>query len=301
MKAFFLVGPTASGKSEIAADVARECGAEIVGADAFQLYRKLDLLTAKPGAATLAKVPHHLIGTVSPQETVNAEKFRATALAAINEINARGKPALVVGGSGLYLKALTHGIAPLPSADANLREQLERLTTEQLNARLRELDPATAAVIDTKNRRRLVRALEVCLLTHRPISEQRDEWNRPRELCGVFVFRDREELHRRIDQRVHEMFAAGVIDEVRAAGELGATAAQTLGYREIRSLLAGQISEPECVLLIQQATRRYAKRQLTWFRRETIFEPLNLSSLNDHSHAVEVITQKARRLFCEPE
>src|SRR6266513_3765786 len=127
-RAFFIVGPTATGKSELAADVARETSAEIVSADAFQIYRGLDLLTAKPDGATLAKTPHHLIGTVPLTEEMNAEKFRCAALGAIDEINSRGKPAIVVGGSGLYIKALTHGLAPLPESDPKLRETLNALS-----------------------------------------------------------------------------------------------------------------------------------------------------------------------------
>src|SRR6201993_3242264 len=168
---FFIVGPTATGKSELAADVAREIGAEIVSADAFQVYRGLDLLPAKPDASTLAKVPHHLIGTTSLHDEMNAEKFRRLALRAIEEINSRGRLAIVVGGSGLYIKALTHGLAPLPESDPKLRERLNALSLDELRSQLIELDPETARKIDAKNRRRLVRALEICLLTGKPASE----------------------------------------------------------------------------------------------------------------------------------
>src|SRR3989440_1912189 len=169
-RAFFIVGPTATGKSEIAADVAREVGAEIVSADAFQIYRGLDLLTAKPEAPTLAKASHHLIGMVPLTEEMNAEKYRRAATVAIEEINSRGKLAIVVGGSGLYIKALTHGLAPLPESDPKLREKLNALNLDELRARLAELDPEAARKIYTKNRRRLVRALEICLLTRDPAS-----------------------------------------------------------------------------------------------------------------------------------
>src|SRR4029077_14148529 len=135
-RAFFIVGPTATGKSELAADVAREVGAEIVSADAFQIYRDLDLLTAKPDDSTLAKAPHHLIGTIALSEEMNAEKYRRAAMRAIDEINSRGKPAIIVGGSGLYIKALTHGLAPLPEADPKLREKLNTMTLDELRSRL---------------------------------------------------------------------------------------------------------------------------------------------------------------------
>ena len=158
-RAFFIVGPTATGKSEIAADVAREVGAEIVSADAFQIYRGLDLLTAKPESSTLAKAPHHLIGTVPLTEEMNAEKYRRDAMRAIEEINSRGKLAIVAGGSGLYIKALTHGLAPLPGSDPKLREKLNAMSLDDLHSQLAKLDPEAVQKIDTKNRRRWSRAL----------------------------------------------------------------------------------------------------------------------------------------------
>jgi tRNA dimethylallyltransferase len=304
-RAFFIVGPTATGKSELAADVARETSAEIVSADAFQIYRGLDLLTAKPDGATLAKTPHHLIGTVLLTEQMNAERFRCAASCAIDEINSRGKPAIVVGGSGLYIKALTHGLAPLPESDPKLREKLAALSLDELRSRVVELDPGTAQKIDTNNRRRLVRALEICLLTGKPASEvvaegglsaealaKAEDSGRPGSsvpATGVFVLRDREELYERINQRVEIMFERGVIEEVRSAGVTSATASQMIGLREIRQLLAGKKSLALCIAEIQQATRRYAKRQLTWFRRQTNFLPLNLSFLT-HNEAVKWIS-----------
>src|SRR5436305_10585831 len=139
-RVFFIVGPTAVGKSEIAAEVARRTGAEVLSADAFQIYRGLDLLTAKPDASTLAKAPHHLIGTVPLTEEMNAEKYRRAAEHAIEEINSRGKLAIVVGGSGLYIKALTHGLAPLPESDPKLREKLNAMSLDNLRSQVVELD-----------------------------------------------------------------------------------------------------------------------------------------------------------------
>jgi tRNA dimethylallyltransferase len=294
-RAFFIVGPTATGKSEIAADVAREGSAEIVSADAFQIYRGLDLLTAKPESPTLAKAPHHLIGGVPLTEEMNAEKYRRTAMRAIEEINLRGNLAIVVGGSGLYIKALTHGLAPLPESDRALREKLNAMSLDDLRSQLAERDLETAQKIDTKNRRRLVRALEICLLTGRPASEVvagvgDSGWQGSSiPATGVFVFRDRNELYERINQRVEMMFERGVIEEVRTAGTTSATASQTIGLREIRELLAGEKSLPQCIAEIQQATRRYAKRQLTWFRRQSNFLPLNLSFLT-HKEAAKWIS-----------
>jgi tRNA dimethylallyltransferase len=292
---FFVVGPTATGKSEIAAETACELGAEIISADAFQIYRGLDVLTAKPDAATTAKVPHHLIGTMSMLEEMNVEKFRRLALRAISEIHSRGKMAIVVGGSGLYIKALTHGLSVLPAADPDLRSQLNELSLADLNKKLIEVDPTAARKIDTKNRRRVVRALEICLMTGKSVSEQRSKWSSDVSSHGVSVFRDRDELYERINRRVETMFENGVIEEVRAAGAMSATASKMIGLREIRGLLEGKMSISQCVAAIQQSTRRYAKRQLTWFRRQTNFQSLNLSEVN-HVEAVKRISQLAKTL-----
>jgi tRNA dimethylallyltransferase len=291
-RVFFIVGPTATGKSELGADVAREVNAEIVSADAFQIYRGLDLLTAKPDASTLAKAPHHLIGTIGLSEEMNAEKFCRAASRAIDEIYSRGEPAIVVGGSGLYIKTLSHGLAPLPESDPKLRAKLNALSIDELRSQLADLDPETARRIDTKNRRRLVRALEICLLTGKPASEvvaggaDPGQPGSPIPATGVFVFRDREELYERINRRVEAMFEKGVIEEVRANGATSATASQMIGLREIRELLEGRMSLLQCIAEIQQATRRYAKRQLTWFRRQTSCSQLNLSLLS-HNEAVK--------------
>jgi tRNA dimethylallyltransferase len=294
-RAFFIVGPTATGKSELAADVAREVGAEIVSADAFQIYCGLDLLAAKPESSTLAKAPHHLIGTVPLTEEMNAEKYRRDATCVMEDISSRGRLAIVVGGSGLYIKALTHGLAPLPRSDPKVRQELNAMSLDDLRSQLCELDPETARKIDLKNRLRVVRALEICLLTGRPASEVvagvgDSGWpGSSIPATGVFVFRDREELYERINQRVEMMFESGVIEEVRAVGATSATASQMIGLRKIRELLEGKISLSQCIAEIQQATRRYAKRQLTWFRRQTNFVPLNLSFLT-HKEAAKWIS-----------
>jgi tRNA dimethylallyltransferase len=288
---FFIVGPTAIGKSELAADVARELGAEIISADAFQTYRGLDLLTAKPEASTLSKAPHHLIGTISILEEMNAEKFRELASQAISEIHSRGKLVIVVGGSGLYLKAVTHGLSVVPSADPDLRAHLNELSLADLQRKLRGLDPKTA--VDLKNRRRVVRAIEICLLSGKRASELRTDWDSNVASEGVFIFRDRDDIYQRINERVEEMFEKGVIKEVRAAGAMSETASKMIGLREIRDLLEGRMSMLQCVAAIQQSTRRYAKRQLTWFRRQTNFQSLNLSVIS-HVEAVKRISQLAK-------
>ncbi len=279
----FIAGPTAVGKTAIAVAVAEALGGEIVGADAFQIYAGLDLLSAKPPPEALARVPHHLIGCVPPGESFNAARYREAALAAMADILARGKTPIVVGGTGLYLRALIRGLDDAPPSDEALRTELAATPLPALLERLEKLDPVAAAAVDRRNRRRVTRALEVCLLTGKPFSSFRRQWEETPDFAGVLLERDRAELSERIDQRTAAMFREGVVEEVRAAirsGGVGVTAAQMIGWREIGALLRGECGEAECMEAIRRATRRYAKRQLTWFRRETMLQPVSLSSPN---------------------
>jgi tRNA dimethylallyltransferase len=186
----------------------------------------------------------------------------------------------------------------LPAANSELREQLKLLTGDELISQLAELDPETAQTIDRNNTHRVLRALEICLLTGEPASAQRKRASPVAEPAGVLLCRNRAELYERINSRVETMFQHGVVDEVRNVGKLSATAAKTLGLEQIQQLIAGDVSEGQCIAAIQQATRRYAKRQLTWFRGQTNFEPLNLSLIRS-SEAIEWIAQKARLSFAQ--
>lgn len=290
---FFLVGPTAVGKSALAADVAAELGAEIVSADAFQIYRGLDLLSAKPEPEILRRVPHHLISAVSLADTMSAARFRELAMSALSMIRARGKPALVVGGTGLYVKALTHGLSENPPPDPKLRAELQAKGLPELVRMLRDKNPTLAARIDLKNPRRVLRALEIAN------NGTSTPWKSVEDLSrGVFVTRDRAQLHQRINQRVESIFAADVEEEVRDLGEASETSERALGLREIRQLLAGEISRADCIAKIQLATRQYAKRQLTWFRHQTSFPSLNLSDFSQRE-AVSAISQMASRHFAQ--
>lgn len=276
---FILAGPTAVGKSDLAVELAERCGGEIIGADAYQIYQGLDLLTAKPGPELRARAPHHLLGEVPLTQRFDVAQFAALAGARIAEVRARGRLPIVCGGTGLYVRALTHGLAELPGADAALRAELEAQPLAEAQRRLAELDPTGAAQLDLRNPRRVIRALEVCLLTGRPFSSFREQWHEapPPGVRGALLLRDRAELHARIAQRTEAMFAAGVEAEVRVLGEVGPTAEQAIGLREIRALLAGEMTRAACLEAITLATRRYAKRQLTWFRREQLLTPLDLS------------------------
>jgi tRNA dimethylallyltransferase len=289
---FFLLGPTGAGKSELAVEAALRCGAEIVGADAFQVYDGLDVLTAKPGPELRAKVPHHLIGEIPLGGKFDAARYRQLALERVREIEARGRRALVVGGTGLYARALARGLSKLPEADPALRSELDQLTLGQLREKYAALDPAGFERIDRDNRRRLVRAVEVSLLAGVPYSSLRADWSgAPSDsspLPGVVIEREREDLYRRIDARVRRMFVQGVVAEVQAASDAGPTASQAIGYAEIKALLRGELSEPECIAAIQQRTRRYAKRQLTWLRAENTFSRINLTNKLQSEAAEEI-------------
>ena len=272
---FFLLGPTAVGKSELAVAFAERIGGEIVGADAFQIYDGLDVLSAKPSRELRARVPHHLIGEVPLSTPFDVAKYRALAAEHIASIAARGRVPIVCGGNGLYIRALTHGLADIPPGDAALRAELEKEPLPSLVARLRALDPAVQ--VDEKNPRRVIRALEVCLLSGRPFSSHRTEWKTEPQVRGIILTRPREELHARIAARTEAMFAEGVIAEVASTPALGPTASEMLGLREIRAHIAGTMTRDECIAAIAQSTRQYAKRQLTWFRRERAYAWLDLA------------------------
>ena len=294
-QSFLLLGPTAVGKSDLAVAIAERCDGEIVSADAFQVYAGLDILTAKPSAELRARVPHHLIGEVPLSESWDVAQWLEAARLRIADIHTRDHIAIVCGGTGLYIRALTRGLAEMPAASPALRAELSALPLADLQRRLAALDPEGTRHIDLQNPRRVLRALEVCLLTGRPFSSFRDQWNAaPTGWRGIVLTRDRGELYARIDHRTGEMFTAGVVEEVRATGDVGPTASQTLGLREIRAHLASEITRAECIAAIQQATRRYAKRQLTWFRREADFRNVNLSPITDLQALADSIAREAR-------
>jgi len=291
---FFIVGPTSVGKTALAAEVARRCNGEIVSADAFQVYRGLDILTAKPGRGLRAEIPHHLVDVTPVSLNFDAGQFLVAARRAMDDIAARGKLPIVAGGTGLYIRALTHGLAGLPKADSVLRSELERMELNELQQRIARLDPATGGLIDLKNKRRLVRAIEVCILTGRPFSEFRREWQTPAKAAGIFLTRDRDDLHKRIDERVEEMFETGVVEEIGSLEAPSQTARQAIGWKEVKAYLDGQIDLALCMEEIKRATRKYAKRQLTWFRRQANFEAINLSFYHlDFESAVELIVRRA--------
>lgn len=294
---FFIVGLTAVGKSSLAVKLAKRCGAEIIGADAFQVYGGFDLLTAKPSPSEQASVPHHLIGTIPPTESYNVACHLEDAQRCLEAVSSRGKPALVVGGTGLYVKALTHGLSPLPEADPAIRAELESLESPALLTRLRALDPVAADTIDIRNKRRLVRALEVCLMTGQPFSSYQYLWDRELpnpQPNGVFFVRSKDEMHTRIERRVAGMFAQGVVEEVRAAEQttLSPTASRMIGLQDVQDFLADRQTLEQAQENIRSATRRYAKRQVTWFQRERNFERFDLSVWPDEQTQLDWLCER---------
>lgn len=275
----YLCGPTASGKTALALELAARHDGEIVNADAFQLYRGLEILSAAPSAGERAGIPHHLFGVLDPSTPNDAQSYALMATGILAEISGRGRTPIVTGGSGLYLKFLTHGAAPLPPADPAMRAELDALPLEELVRRLEELDPVEAARTSLENRRYVGRALEICLLTGQKASDLRDQWqsanaDRVARLKGHVIHRERADLHARIARRTRTMLSGGAVEEVAALAGVSSTCEKAIGFREIQALLAGEIDRATCEELINAATRQYAKRQETWFRRETWLQPM---------------------------
>ena len=282
--AIFLAGPTSVGKSEIALALAEKHRGEIVCADAFQLYREFPVLSAQPAADEKSRVPHHLFGSISCAEEMDAAQFAARALEVIARVVAQDKVPIVVGGSGLYLQALTSGLPELPSIDPAIREEVRGMTLKDMLVQLRELDPASLAAIDVHNPRRVARRLELCRQTGRPASGILTEPPVAAGLRGVVLTRERDDLNVRIAAAVEERLSGGAIDEVRTARDIaGGTARQILGWREITALLDGTLDRAICAERLIIATRQYAKRQLTWFRSKSTFPAENLTCVtSDH-------------------
>lgn len=276
-KTLFLVGPTASGKTGVAIELAAILPVEIISLDSMNVYRGMDIGTAKPTRRQREAVAHRLIDIVDPSDSYSVGRYAEEAARAVGEIRGRGRLPLFVGGTPLYLKVMTSGLFSGPSADGDFRrtlhERAEAEGTEVLHEELRELDPAAAKRIHPNDLKRIVRALEVFRRTGQPISKLQTEWSVPRSDRGSLIAgiaRDRQELYRRIEDRVDDMFARGLVDEVRGLlkkfGTLSREASQALGYGEVLAYLRGETDLERTVELVKRNTRRMAKRQLTWFR-----------------------------------
>lgn len=275
---WILAGPTASGKSALAIALAQQWNAEIVSADSQAVYRYFDIGTAKPTPEQLAVAPHHLVSVVEPTETFSAASFQKLADAAIAGISQRGRKVIIVGGTGLYLRALLHGLVEAPSADAQLRAQLteeaERLGNQALHDRLAKVDPSSAAKLNVADRVRIIRALEIEALTGIPASRRRAEhgFGRERYPFKLTVLNPpREAMYEAINQRAKAMFKAGLVEETRALVARGfrdTAPMRSVGYVQALGVIDGAMTEAEAIADTAQKTRHYAKRQLTWFRKE---------------------------------
>lgn len=307
-----IAGPTAVGKSAVALALAEKLGGEIISVDSMQVYRGLDLGTAKPNAAERARVPHHLIDVAELTEAFDAAKFVALAQQAVTAIQSRGRVPIFCGGTGLYFKAYLDGLGEAPPSDEKLRAELEAAPLAELLRELEQSDPATFAKIDRNNPRRVVRAVEVIRLTGKPFSAQRARWgeapDEPNLSSGsrgrsphqiICLSRQSTDLRTRINTRVDEMFAHGLVEETRRLLKHGLeqnkTAMQAIGYRQVVEYLRGERSLAETIELVKIKTRQYAKRQGTWFRKYASAEWIELKANDSTESVAGAIAARASR------
>ena len=287
-----VVGPTGSGKTALAIALARHYGAPVISTDSRQVYRGMPIGTAQPTADELSLATHYFIADREPEDDFNCGRYEVEALSLLERLFVDNDYVVAVGGSGLYVKALCEGMDELPETSAELREKLkQRLATdgiESLFNELQQLDPVYAEVVDRHNPARVMRALEVCLASGRPYSEQRrgERAQRPFHIIKVGTDMPRDILYERINRRVDMMVADGLVEEVRALiPKRHLNALQTVGYRELFDYFDGHSTLEEAIDLIKRNSRRYAKRQLTWFRRDddtAWFAPSDVESIIDH-------------------
>jgi tRNA dimethylallyltransferase len=296
-KVIILLGPTGVGKTALSLLIAKALDTDIISADSMQVYRHMDIGTAKPSAEERRLVTHHMIDCVEPWDYFSAGAYIAAVRGIIESLHRRGKVPLVVGGTGLYIRAMTRGIFEGPSADWALRNELIRLQESEghdLYGRLAALDPAAAGRIMPTDRRRIVRALEVCLTGTKTLSEFHGSSTRPLpyDFVKVGLTRDRSELYAMIEQRIDAMLARGLCDEVRrvhrmiaAHGDEGAAGAspslQAIGYKEIVRHFSGDLTLQEAVMQIKKRSRNYARRQYIWFRKEEGIHWVDITGLHD--------------------
>jgi tRNA dimethylallyltransferase len=295
-----LAGPTAVGKSAIALLLAERLGGEIISVDSMQVYRGMDIGTAKPSLADRARVPHHLIDVVEVSQAFDAAQFVQLARRALTDIQSRGRVPILCGGTGLYFKALLQGLGEAPGADPALRALLEATPLPELLRELAERDPMVYQQIDRQNPRRVIRAVEVIRLTGKPYSTQRANWahatrnTQPAARCFGFT-RPAADLHQRINARVEAMFDQGLVAETEHLLKCGLaqnrTAMQALGYRQVVEHLRGKRSLADTMELVKSRTRQFAKRQMTWFRHNLQLTWIDLEQECDAETAVESLVR----------
>jgi tRNA dimethylallyltransferase len=296
------VGPTCSGKSTLGVLLAQKISGEIISADSRQFYRYLNIGTAKPSLKQIKTIKHHLISFLNPGESFNASQFEKRSLEIIEDILIRNKVPMVVGGSGLYIKALIDGISDTPDIDSDLRSQLleekNNLGIEHMYKKLNDVDPVSADKMKPQNWKRVIRALEVYYQTGKPIWQHHEEYKRnfDVEFLQYGLDWDRKILYRRIEKRVDEMFSSGLVDEVKNIIMKGYKAElnslNTVGYKEVIEYLNGKINYDKMIELIKRNTRRFAKRQLTWFRKDNRITWINVKDEKDLEKIAEFISTK---------
>lgn len=276
-----IAGPTASGKTWLAVELAKQLDGEVVSCDSMQVYRRMDIGTAKPTQEEMQGIPHHMLSVAEPEENYSVSRYCAQASPIVDDILARGKTAIIAGGTGLYMDSLIRGndFAPFPSTGVReaLEKQADREGMEKMLDRLSSIDPEAAARLHLSDRKRILRAVEVYLETGRTITEHnRATQAVPPKYSPVFIgldFPNREDLYRRIDGRVDDMLEKGLLDEIRELLRTGvprqSTAMQAIGYKEFVDALDGKTTLDDARALVCRSSRRYAKRQLTWFRRNS--------------------------------
>lgn len=285
VRTLFIAGPTGSGKSAVAVELAEMLDAEIVSSDAYQVYREIPVLTAAPSPEDQARIPHHMVSIIPVRMPWDATEHYHRAMRCVEDIHARGKTAIVTGGSGLYFKFLSHGMSEAPPGDAALRASFADCSTEELYARLCALDPEGAAATSAANRRYVERNLEIVVAGGKPLSFWKRNWLKPPLGPGWNITREVPELDERIALRAARMMQEGAVEEVGTLGPCSATAERTLGLELIRSTLRGETTRESCQTQLALATRQYAKRQRTWLKREQWLRELPAAG---HSSAREL-------------
>jgi tRNA dimethylallyltransferase len=298
-RVLILTGPTGVGKTDVAILIAKALDTEIISADSMQIYKGMDIGTAKPTKEQLSQVKHHMIDIIEPSESYSVGRYIKEVKPIIERLHSLQKVPLVVGGTGLYIKAMTRGLFEAPEANPELRKQLKEIEERNpgtLYAELQRLDPQKAKEVSPTDLRRIIRALEVIMTAERPMSSLQRELTSPLpyQFYKIGLTRDRKELYRIIEKRVEEMFNRGLVEEVERLLKKNPTevALQAIGYKEVIAYLRGETELEETIRVIKKATKRYAKRQFTWFRKEEAVQWVDITGLFDPEEIFQKIIRE---------